>query len=408
MLPPMRALLLSTTGLGLTGCGKGLVLLEVDPGSVAAGGTIDVVGAGFDEGLAVSLEGAAGTVALAVVVDPGPDGANHASATLPASTPAGDYDVVVRGAAGEDRLPGALTVVAGQLEFFFIDVGQGDGTLVRFPDGATLLIDGGPRDAGAAVQGVIDDVAGGHLDAVAVTHTDADHLGGVVHVLRGDDGRAGSDDDVVPALRWFGEDDGLCASQLCDEFRGLRGAPFDIPALGDVIDHGGATATVVARDGAVAGAGPFGGIDEDNERSLALLFEFAGKSVFVGGDLTGGGLGTVDLEAAVAAVTGPVDVLHQNHHGSQTSSSPGFLDALQPRAVILSEGTDNAFCHPEKGVVDRLRERGLAVFSTGDGIVDAVDRCERTDWPAGARHGLGTFSVVVTADGAITIAGDSL
>jgi competence protein ComEC len=199
----------------------------------------------------------------------------------------------------------------------------------------------------------------------------------------------------------------VCDSQLCDEYRTLRGVPFALPDTGTVVDHGGATVTVVARDGVIAGAA-LGGIDEENERSLALLFEFGGRSVFIGGDLTGGGLGTTDLEAAVAAASGPVDVLRLNHHGSETSSSGGFLDALQPRAVVVSVGTDNAFCHPARSVVERLTAKAANVYATGDGIVEAVDRCDLTVWPAGARHGLGTFSLVINADGAMTLAGAPL
>ena len=383
------------------GCNS-VFVQSVSPAVVAAGGSIDVVGAGFDDGLAVSLEGDAGTVTLATVVDD----ANHATAQLPAQTPAGVYDVVVTTAGGTSRLAGALTVQAGQLEFIFVDVGQGDGTFVVFPDGNTLMIDGGPRDASDAMADIVA-AHDGRIDAVAVTHSDADHLGGVVGVLRGADGRAGTDDDIVPAVRYFGHDDGLCDSQLCDEFRSMRGAPFAIPDLDTVIEHGGATATVVARNGEVSGAGPFSGIDDENEHSLAFLFEFGGRKVFIGGDLTGGGLGTADLEAAVVAVTGPVDVLHLNHHGSQTSSSEGFLQGLQPRAVVISEGTDNSFCHPQENVVSRLRTSGAAIYSTGDGIVTGGD-CPVTTWPEGARHGLGTFSLTVSADGALTLAGDAL
>lgn len=416
--PPLRVPVLLSSALSsalaaalttaLCGCG-GVGLFSVDPGTVPAGGVIDVTGAGFDDGLQLRLEGDGGTVSLGVVVD----GSAAAQGTLPGSTPAGSWDVVAVTDAGEARLPGALTVVAGRLEAFFVDVGQGDATVLLFPDGQTLLIDGGPRDAEPAVRAVLDDLltsrADGRVDAVAITHTDADHLGGIVGVLRGFDGRAGSDDDVVPPLRLIGHDDALCDSQLCEEFRAVRGVPFAVPDLGTVYEHGGATVTVVARDGDVDGAAALAGIDEENERSLAFLIEFGGRSLFIGGDLTGGGLGTADVEAAVAAVTGPVDVLHLNHHGSQTSSSQGFLDALQPRAVVLSVGTDNAFCHPEERVVERVTAAGVAVYATGSGVVDSVDRCDAaTAWPPGSRHGLGTFSLVIDADGTLTMAGDTL
>ena len=382
------------------GCG-GVVVAGVAPAEVAAGGVVEVRGAGFDDTARIQLEGSPGTITVATT----PTSEQVLQGTLPASTPAGVYDVVVIGSSGEGRLVGALNVVAGELRVVFVDVGQGDGALLVFPDRSTLLLDGGPRDAAGAMRDAIDEFGDGHLDAVAVTHTDADHLGGVVGVLRGDDGDAGTDDDVVPATRWIGHDDGTCDSQLCDEYRRLRGAPFEVPDVGAVVEHGGATVTVVARDGVVVGGAPLSDIDDPNERSLGLLVEFGGRSVFLGGDLTGGGLGMVDVEAEVAAATGPVDVLKLNHHGSQTSSSAGFLATLQPRAVVISVGTDNSFCHPEASVMARLRDSGVPLYATGDGMVSDTD-CATTQWPAGAHHGVGTITLVIAADGAITLDGD--
>ncbi len=390
----------------LLACGaacSGPALLAVDPAQVAAGGVVNVEGQGFDDTLALHLEGA-GSISL-TLTDVTP---TSARAALPNNTPGGVYDVVAVTAAGEARLVGGLTVLAGQLEAFFVDVGQGDATLLVAPDGTTLLLDGGPPEATDAVRQLVDDAVGGRLDMVAVSHTHADHLGGIVGLLRGPDGRAGSDDDIVPALRWIGHDDDVCDSQLCDSYRALRGAPFDKPAVGTVLPFGGATITVLARDGD-AGNGLFADVDDPNEMSLALLVEFGGRKLFLGGDVTGGGIDTVDIEAAIALVTGPVDVVHLNHHGSRTSSSPGFLQALQPRAVIVSVGTDNSFCHPDDSVLERLQELDIPAFATGAGMVDDVGDCDGpTVWPTSARPALGTFSLVIEADGDLTLAGVSL
>jgi hypothetical protein len=100
------------------GCSN-VVILEVKPDVVAAGGTVDVFGAGFDPSLTLSLEGPGGTITLAVT----PGDSNQAAATLPAQTPAGRYDIVATSGAGTSRLEGALTVQAGRLEIVFVDVG---------------------------------------------------------------------------------------------------------------------------------------------------------------------------------------------------------------------------------------------------------------------------------------------
>lgn len=394
--PALLALLLASA------CGP--TLLSVAPQQVAAGGVIRVQGQGFDPSLALRLEGVPGTISLSV----SDVQQTTATASVPSSSPAGVYDVVALTAGGEFRLPQALTVATGELQVFFIDVGQGDGTLLIAPDGTTLLLDGGPPEAVSIVRQIVADKVAGPLDMVAVTHTHADHLGGIVGLLRGPDNRAGTDDDIVPAVAWIGHDDSVCDSQLCAEYRTLRGAPFEKPDVGTVFDFGGATIRVLARDGD-AGSGLFANVDDPNEMSLALLVEFGGRRLFLGGDLTGGGIGSVDLEGALAVALGPVDVVHLSHHGSRTSSSEGFLRALQPRAVIVSVGTDNSFCHPDVSVLDHLRDLGIKAFATGAGMVDDVGACDGpTLWPASAQPALGTFSLVLQADGAMTLAGTAL
>jgi beta-lactamase superfamily II metal-dependent hydrolase len=397
----MRLLSLLTL-LGVTAC-NAPAILAVDPNQAAAGGVVVVDGQGFDDSLALRLEGVGGSITLAVSEVT----STSAVATLPVNTPGGVYDVVAVTRAGEARLAGGLTVVTGRLEVYFLDVGQGDATFLIAPDGSTLLVDGGPSEAVTTVRRFIDESAGGRLDRVAVTHTHADHLGGLLGLLRGDDNRAGTDDDLLPALRWIGHDDDVCDSELCDQYRGMLSAPFEKPDVGTVLDFGGASITVIARD-ADAGSGPFTVVDDPNSLSLALLVEFGGRSLFLGGDLTGGGIGTVDIEESVGVVVGPVDVLHLNHHGSRTSTSEAFLAALQPRAVIGSLGTDNPFCHPDAEVLDRLLDADIPAFATGGGMVDDLDGCAPTVWPSSARPDLGTFSLVIEANGTMTLAGEPL
>jgi len=377
----------------------GPAVLQVEPTSAAPGEVIGIYGTGFadDATARLVLDGRA----IQLQVLDGDD--RQLQARLPGATPAGRYDVVVDTGGAVATLPDALTVVAGRTTIRFLDIGQGDATLVMGPDGQRLLIDGGPASGADVVQAAIDDVAG--VDHVAVSHTDADHLAGVVALLDGDDGVAGTADDVVPGTRWLGHDDGLCDSNLCADFRALR-ADFEQPLVGDVLDLGGATVEVVGRDGDFGGAGS-AGVSDENERSLALVVTFAGRRVFIGGDLTGGGLGSVDVEAVAGGAVGPVDVLRVNHHGSATSTSAGFLAALQPTVAIISAGTDNAFCHPEAGVLARLADAGPTVLATGRGIVDAGDRCDGpTTWPTGSRQGLGTIELLIEADGTLTVDGE--
>lgn len=373
---------------------------------VAPGGTVEIEGAGFGAETRFSL---ASSVEVSLQVEE--LSAGLATASVPRAAPAGVYDLRATDGGAEAELPRAVRVITGGLDVHFLDVDQGDATLVVAPGGQTLLIDGGPRSAGPVLRAAIDERARGRLDAVVLSHTDADHLGGLVELLQGEDGEPGTGDDLVPSTRLAGVDDGSCTSEVCADLRRLAAWPFDTPEVGDAIEPlnaDGVTATVVAVDGDVGG-GKLGGADDDNERSMVVQLAFGGRTVLITGDLTGGGAGEADVESALAQRTGPVDVLRVSHHGSATSSAPAALGAWQPRALVLSLGTDNAYCHPAPEVLTRLGAIGEPIYATGAGIVVDTARCGgETPWPAQARVGLGSFSLTVLADGALSLAGDSL
>ncbi len=305
------------------------------------------------------------------------------------------------------RPPTTQTRPGDAVRIVAVDVGQGDCSLVLGPDGTTILIDGGGPSRQDAVWAAVGAYSGGRVDHVVVTHYDADHLGGLSSFLLGADGRAGTDDDgAAGATIWDYGDDGSCTTQTCDRYRQSRTLRGAQATVGQRFPLGDAELVVVAVNGQLPDGTRVPVLDE-NERSVTVVLSHGVFRALLGGDLTGGGNGTADVETPLARQVGRVDVLKVNHHGSETSTNQMALALWAPRAAVLSLGTDNTYCHPAATVVDRLGQTGAALFATGQGITSA-GRCGATTWPLAATVGVGDVVVDGFRDGEVRVDGNTI
>lgn len=235
----------------------------------------------------------------------------------------------------------------------FVDVGQGDATILLGPTGTALLYDAGPTGAGkGAVLTALRRLDVKRLQYVIPSHYDADHVGGLDEVM-----------ERMPfASVWDrGTRDQPTTAAYRDYVR-AAGSKRRTVAKGQVFDlGGGARARVLAYDGEVLGRStrlPIrGSSQQENAASLVLRVDYGDFSMWLGGDLTGGGNGTYDVETPVAGVCGDVDVYRVNHHGSATSTNDNLVSSLRPEVCILSNGARNPFGHPHNEVVNRLNPR---------------------------------------------------
>jgi len=255
----------------------------------------------------------------------------------------------------------------GRLHIDFLDVGQGDSALVTFPEGKTLLVDGGGRfnykkrndedaepfepDTRGIGEAVVSEVlwAKGYsrLDHILATHADADHIQGLTDVAKNFGigsaifGRMPLDDpDYI---------------QLADVLR-RRGIPTEIIARGDILRFGDATVEVLY---------PFPLSDpnaiSDNNHSVVLRIVYGNRSFLLTGD--------IEKSAESELISGGgnlhVDLIKVPHHGSRTSSTQELIDAVAPRFAVISVGRSSPFGHPHADVVERWRAAGVNVMTTG-------------------------------------------
>ena len=251
----------------------------------------------------------------------------------------------------------------GQLEMTTIDVGQGDSLLVVFPDGKRMLVDGGGiPDFGHQSRTQLDigeDVVAPYLwersirtvDIIALSHAHEDHIGGLPALVS----------DFHPKELWTGvTPDSPAWNKLRDkaERNGVKIVPMQAPGR---FAFGGAEIEVLA---------PFADyVPSDspkNNDSLVLRLCYGRHSFLLSGDVER----QIEWRMLDANEVPRTDVLKVAHHGSKTSSTEAFLNAVNPTFAVISAGFENSYGHPNADVVARLEEHHAGVFRTDqDGLI---------------------------------------
>ncbi|WBY01361.1 DNA internalization-related competence protein ComEC/Rec2 [Ramlibacter tataouinensis] len=259
----------------------------------------------------------------------------------------------------------------GEFEVLAADVGQGNAVLVRTATHA-LLYDAGPRfgsdsDAGQRTLVPLLRALGERLDAIVLSHRDSDHTGGAGSVLA-----------MQPQAR-------LLASLEPAHPLAVRHAAA--PCLdGQQWDWDGVQFQFVHPPAADAGRAA-----KPNALSCVLRIANGRQAALLAGDIE------QPQEAALLARSAPLraQLLLVPHHGSRTSSSDGFLDAVQPRWALVQAGYRNRFGHPAASVVDRYLQRNVALVESArcgaawwSSARPEALRCERAAGPRYWQHRL--------------------
>ncbi|MBN2308812.1 MAG: DNA internalization-related competence protein ComEC/Rec2, partial [Candidatus Hydrogenedentes bacterium] len=230
----------------------------------------------------------------------------------------------------------------------FLDVGHGDAAFVQAADGSTVLVDGGDRspyhDMGKRVvapflwsQGVL------RLDCVVLSHPDRDHIGGLAYVLRRFEVGQVVLGPVPPDHAAANELIALCAE---------RGIPMRRAHRGDTVAAGGLLLEVLHPP-------PDWAPDAScNDRGLVIRLPWMGLRVLFPGDIE------ALAEAELGAVDCRAEILKAPHHGSGTSSSAPFLDAVSPGWAVVSSGGPSGREGIDAEVLRRYAGRRVAVWRT--------------------------------------------
>ncbi len=251
-----------------------------------------------------------------------------------------------------------LAAPDGQLHVIFLDVGQGDATLIVSPSGRTVLVDGGPdsQRIGPLVDKHIP-FWDRSLDAIIATQPHADHLGGLLAVV--DRYRV---DTVIQFRPGY---DSLLSFEW--ERRLASNGTLPVQATrGQSMDLGDGTVLAFLNPP----ARPLLGTSDDTDNNgVVVRVSYGDVSFLLSADVR------LETERQLVHESAPLNstVLKVAHHGSDTSSSARFLAAVSPEVAVISVGENNPHGHPSASVVGRLRALPAEVYTTAQcGAIEFV------------------------------------
>jgi len=240
-----------------------------------------------------------------------------------------------------------------KFEITFFDIGQGDSIYITTPYKHTILVDGGPNNSLerklASKQGFFSR----HLDLVVITHPHADHMDGFISVFNKYD-----IDNLMITTTMFGDKNYDKLLKVANEKNIniiLANAKTDFK-IGDLLID-----TIYPLN--------FEDVHElknVNNTSIVLKISYLDHSILLTGDLEKEGEKII-LQSGTNI---NADILKVGHHGSKTSSTPAFLNAITPTTAIIQSGASNSFGHPHKETLDNLENANVFNILRNDQIGD--------------------------------------
>lgn len=235
----------------------------------------------------------------------------------------------------------------GEAKVYVIDVGQGESILITTPE-TSMLIDAGENDKGDEVLDFIDALGLDKIDYALATHPHSDHIGGLDTVL--DNIEVGEvlfgevPDEIIPTTKTYAD--------VLDAIE-RNNVPLSLALPGDEYDLGcGAVVTVL---------GPISQeVTQLNNTSVVCRLDFGETSFLFNGDQE------APMERLLVEHRAALDcdVMTMGHHGSSTSSTQEYVEAVSPQYATISCGKGNKYGHPNREVLELLEEEHIEYYRT--------------------------------------------
>lgn len=235
------------------------------------------------------------------------------------------------------------TADLGTLKVHFINIGQGDCTLIE-NNGEYMLIDAGENDKGTLIQNYLKKQGVKDLKYFIVTHDDSDHEGGADVVI--------TKFNIENVFMCAFKKDTKTHNDVLNALK-AKSMKWSTPKTGDTYTVGNATFTILA---------PNKTYNNPNDSSIALLLSFGEKKFIFTGDCEE----NAEADILRNGINIDADVYQVGHHGSNTSSSQRFLDKVTPEYAVISCGEGNSYGHPRAETLNKFRTMGINVFRTDE------------------------------------------
>ena len=232
-----------------------------------------------------------------------------------------------------------------ELRIWFFDIGQGHAVFLEMPTGEQILVDGGPSATILSKLGSVMFPWDRTIDAIVLTHPDADHMTGLVPVLENYEVKNVYETGVVaytPQMKAF--------SQAVEN----EDTNHHLVSTGQEIYFGDVKIEIISPEDPEVGMA----VEDRNNASTVLLISYGETNILLTGDAE------KDAESIFASQVGDIDAFQVGHHGSMSSTTRSLLDEINAEVAIIQVGKDNSYGHPHPVVIGRLLDYGIRILRT--------------------------------------------